>query len=121
MVSEIQQQPDMSAPTMSSPEISLAYEFVSVRSRKPFPSSILCFRTYGALKVLSMFLFIWALVSFGETLYLVGFHGDQFFQNATIQVENRGILKRAYYWTKGILWQDTPKEQQCQKCVAECH
>lgn len=74
----IGQQTAKTAATWSSPKDSPAYEFFSVRNQKPFPGNILCLRTYGALKALSLFLFLWALVNFGEALFMVTFRGEHF-------------------------------------------
>lgn len=89
-------------------------KFVKLHQRT-FPSNVLDFRSYGGMKVLALLLFLWTSGSFLCTLYEVAFDRDKFKKDVAVEIENRGIIKKGYYWAKGFLWQATPKQQQIEQ------
>lgn len=88
------------------------WEFVTLPREKPFPANIFSLRHYTGLRALAIFFFLWAAISLSNTLYLVTFHRDFFTEQAQSQIENRGIIKKVWYWTKDFFWQMTPKPKQ---------
>jgi uncharacterized membrane protein YkvA (DUF1232 family) len=87
------------------------YEFVTLHE-KPFPANILSFRTYGGMKVFALLVFLWMSSSFVCTLYDVTFDQAKFKQYATVEIENRGLIKKVWHWGWEFFWQDTPRKQQ---------
>ncbi|HRQ87883.1 MAG TPA: hypothetical protein PLA50_03740, partial [Bacteroidia bacterium] len=84
-------------------------ELAVLPSQTPFPRNLFQFRTYGALKLIALFFLAWAMLNFGRTLYLATFDRSYFTERASEVIENRGIVKKAAYWLKGVFWQDVPK------------
>lgn len=89
----------------------LGYEFIQI-GEKPFPANILSFRKYSGVRVLALIVFLWVALNSVYTLYDVTFNKDKFRQYATVEIENRGVVKKSLYWAKDFFWQETPKPQQ---------
>jgi uncharacterized membrane protein YkvA (DUF1232 family) len=110
---EIQPQ---SAPIVpATPSYQPPFEFIALPTQTPFPRNIFHVRSYDGLKVLALIFLAWATLNFGHTLYLITFHRSHFTEYANEVIDNRGILKKAWYWTKGFFWQDVPKTRQIEK------
>ncbi|MDR2981262.1 MAG: DUF1232 domain-containing protein [Puniceicoccales bacterium] len=98
-----------------SPYVIKYHRILEMSDGTPFPRNIFRISEYNSWRILALLLFAFAIVSFASSIIVPIVDPNRFTTEATIEYENRGLIKKLMHWTMGTLWQETPVEIKIKK------
>jgi len=91
---------------------------VKVERKEPsFPTNLLLFENYTAIRAASLIIFLFFCTQFIYSMYNVNFADAEIREMAQVEIEGRGWIKSAWYWLKETLWQDYPESVKLQEKI----